>query len=104
MYRINVTYNNITPESAENGEFSESGFVHEDLEFDSMREVIEYVIRQGICEASSTFFHAGIWYSTQFCIIDYGTGEQSQESYHLVNLPIRKQKRIYNYLKAKKVI
>lgn len=42
MILVNITYNVISPESATIGDFHESGFESEDLEFENRIEALQY--------------------------------------------------------------
>lgn len=94
---IKTTYTKISP--PEEGEDSdpdvESGW--EDEEGSSM-EPDEYDLEEGLTavdkaaaflkdagasESSASFFHPGIWYSTECAVEDYGTGESIERSFHL---------------------
>lgn len=95
--RIRISFEQLTPESAEHGDISDSGWVDEDGvsmvpdEFDKEEGLscadlaAAYLKREGAVEASSSRFHPGVWYSTGFSTIDYATGTEEQRSYHLVD-------------------
>ena len=104
QYLINVTFQTTTPESAEIGDFENQGFKYEDLAFDSIRELIEYLEREGIQYYSSSNFDGHSWYHTESSIIDYSTGEDETLNFHLDRLPLKKQARIYRYFKNKGII
>ena len=82
MILINKTYTEVTPESAEQGEFSDSGFVFEDAEY-SFRELIEELEKHS--QPSCSCLHNNydnVWFSSDFEIEDYCTMTERQESLH----------------------
>jgi len=96
MRTLDITYQQVTPESAEIGDFSETGFKHQNIELDSVQDAIDELISGGVTEASSSHFHPGIWYSTEFNTICYKTGTDESESYHLSGFTEAEEKQIYN--------
>lgn len=46
MLRLSMTYQIVTPESAETGDFADSGFIFADAEV-SARELARYIMREG---------------------------------------------------------
>ncbi len=80
---ISRTYSEITPESSEQGDFSEQGFVHEKEPF-SFRELVS-ALREGGFDSSSCYPPRGgafEWAQTPFEITDYRTGTERQECLH----------------------
>jgi len=73
--QYSITYEVITPESAENGDFEETGFYIEDGE-DDLRDVINLAESLGICEDS------GSWFSSVDPEIDYQSGAETFYSLH----------------------
>lgn len=79
------TYSETTPESAEDGDHSDSGFVNEGegMDFrDVMRELRD-------CSELSEYpapVHAGAWASTDWYTTDYSTGTDRQESVHITHI------------------
>jgi hypothetical protein len=45
-FKVSVTYSEVTPESASNGDFSETGFVSEDQIY-TLRELIDLIKSEG---------------------------------------------------------
>lgn len=89
MYpHIKITYDIVTPESAEHGDFAESGW-HDEEGRDCRPG--QYAIDEGwtcvdiaietLKDAGATYH--GDWYSTEYHVQDYSTGEEIQYSYHL---------------------
>jgi hypothetical protein len=42
MIKVNITFQTVTEESAEHGDFSDQGFIEEDMEFETKEEALEY--------------------------------------------------------------
>lgn len=81
MGLIRTTFEVVTPESAEEGDAAERGWVDETGE----RHTVAGAIRElEGCEASSSAFHPGIWYTEAEGTTDYETGAVTTRSYHLV--------------------
>jgi hypothetical protein len=116
--RIVSTYEIITPESAEDGEFASTGFENEDGdlivpdEFDTKEDeegneipltvselAVKYLQDHYISEPSSSCFYPGISYSTEHTIEDYSTGETESRSYHLKGFTEDQEREIYSALK-----
>jgi hypothetical protein len=76
MIRYKKTFDIITPESAEAGEFAESGFIDENCSM-TFREAVELLA----CTTASDLPNPGTWYSTDGDT-DYRTGEVEIRSYH----------------------
>jgi len=113
--RITKTYSTITPESAEQGDHADNGWLDEeghectpdaiDLE-DGKTAVtlaVEYLSNEGVIEASSSSFHPGLWYSTEFQTEDYSTGEQISYSYHLKDFSADDERAVFAAMFPKKV-
>ena len=80
---LNVTYNTITPESAEIGDFEDTGFEERGLKFDDLHEMVDYILDEGAIEPSSSGrYGRGDWFSTEYYVEDYGTGEERQLNFH----------------------
>lgn len=79
--RIKVTYEVITPESAEDGDVAERGWDDEEGTPHTLREAVK--LMRG-CEPSSSEFHVGVWYTAEGDT-DYRTGAERRQSFHLVN-------------------
>lgn len=106
-HTVDITFSRTTPESAEAGDFSETGFVDEDYSL----EPDKYDREEGLTavdlavkllkhyfayEPSSTRFHKGIWYSTSWEVIDYGTGEEEERSFHLKGFSEREEREVFD--------
>lgn len=73
---ISRTFEEVTPESAEDGEVSDSGFVYEAQEF-TFSELVREISRDG-------FFREGAteWLTTHVWVDDYATGTERREALH----------------------
>jgi hypothetical protein len=89
--RIAITYEIVTPESAEHGDAEERGWVDEegvliepDVDNDEtlVDAAVKFIKNEGAMYASATFFHPGVWYSTEGDT-DYRTGAEETRSFHL---------------------
>jgi len=99
--RIYTTFCTVTQESAEQGDFAESGWIDregEDLE--SVEAAIDFLESAGVTEASSSWFHAGVWYSTE-PDTDIHSGDSEQHSFHLYGFSEAEQEQIYTALSVK---
>lgn len=79
----NVTYETVTPESAAEGDYADSGF---ELEHASFRDAIQEFSTGGYCEADSCPISLRCpprWFVRDLGVTDYGTGEQKQISLHI---------------------
>lgn len=81
-FLVSRTYSEWTPESSVDGEYSDTGFVFEDVEY-TLRELIEYIrSERAIREGRSS------WLTTGSFAADYATGTEREECIH-VTLPRR---------------
>jgi hypothetical protein len=80
---ISRTYEETTPESVEDGDFSDSGFVYKDTEF-SFRDLVTELRRGGFSEMSSWPCHGDPrdWASQYHETTCYRTGTTRAESLH----------------------
>lgn len=79
---ISRTYSEITPESAENSDFSDNGFIDE-CEQVTFRELVD--LMRTHYEASCSpdkFDNLHTWYSTGFYTSDYSTATEREECIH----------------------
>lgn len=98
MITIKTTFQRVTPESAENGDFSETGWHDEQGEnFDNAVDAVLWLQRQGAVHPSSSNFHNGIWYSSDEHCSDYSTDETTSYSFH-IKASKKLQLEIYNRL------
>lgn len=104
-----ITYDTYTEESIEAGDTEDGGYSDyesmEPDEFDiadnvtAVDKAIHYLTRDHSVMASSSHFHAGVWYSDSENDVDYRTGEQTQHSYHPHNFSIEEQRAIFDEVK-----
>ena len=80
MYKFNVTYEIVTPESAEHGDFEDAGFVSQGV---SLRNAIQDLgcPADGI-EASCYPVIGSGWITAYKVEEDYATGEEESRSLH----------------------
>jgi hypothetical protein len=98
--KVSKTFNTITPESAEQGDFSESGFVYEDKTM-TVKELLQEVKDLGSYEWSSSQPSHGDWITQADPDRDYKTGEETYESLHFLDgLKTHQAQRIIKILKA----
>lgn len=110
--RIRISYERTTPESAERGDVSDTGWLDEkgkSMEPDAFdREdgltatdlAARFLYDKGACEASASMFYPGIWYSGNYHVVDYRTGEEEQLNFHLVNFEADEQHEVYDKLQT----
>lgn len=83
---FSVTYQRVTPESAEHGDYSEQGFLHEDLRIIDLGDIQSLIEEFGTFEPSCspiTTITEGIWLSSPDPVeYDYATGEETYYSLH----------------------
>ena len=79
MIIIDCTFSEVTPESAENGELSDSGFVWKDNEcsFRDLIRIMQYHTNAS-CYPATGGTHE--WYTSEMGIIDYRTGTERETS------------------------
>jgi hypothetical protein len=80
---IRVCYSEITPESAEDGDTSDSGLVGEVDGFDALEEAVIYVINQGAYFFSGSDYYEYGWYCTGHQVVSYETLTEREETFHL---------------------
>jgi len=71
----NVTYAIVTPESAEDGDFAETGFIEEDSWASSIKDFIELLKSEGYINPSSSDPQGTRWWSTEPCMDQDGSEE-----------------------------
>jgi hypothetical protein len=106
-HTVNVYFSRMTPESAEDGDFSKTGVVNEDVslepdkwpgkESETPVELAVKLLRyDGATEPSSTHFHKGVWYSTQWEVVSYRTSEEEEKTFHLKGFSEAEEREVYN--------
>ncbi len=97
-FRVSKTYSTVSPESAERGDFCDSGYVYENKAC-SLHEVLELVADHGCFD---NFQDNGI-YQDLYQIereIDYSNAHETSECLHISG-PRRAMKILNKYIKAK---
>ena len=87
VFNVSETYQHTTPESAEHGDFHETGFNWQDVEY-TLRELVEYIKYSGYKSFDSD------WLQTYSEIVCYRTGLEETLCLH-VELPTMRHKRYY---------
>lgn len=110
--RIAITFSQTTPESSEQGDVSDSGWIDEEgVEmtpdaFDreegltAVDLAVKYLYDEGAAEASSSHFHPGVWYSTGYHVIDYRTGTDEERCFHLKDFSDAEERAIWDKMHA----
>ena len=104
---IRTTYAVVTPESASDGDYAETGWIDEtgeSMELDEYDAEEELTITQKAIDflrnkgayPSSSHFSPGTWYSTEPQIEDYSTNESWEYSYHLCGFTESEEETIFN--------
>lgn len=85
---FSVTYQEVTPESAEYGEASDTGFDHESLVFDTFEELVGYLDSNGFTQTSHWPAHSiGVhqWLHNESYITCYESLTYRSEAIHPQN-------------------
>lgn len=111
--RITVSYAQTTPESSANGDTSETGWIDEEgkemtpdqYDYEEGLGVADLAVKfledEGACHASSSHFHPGVWYSTEYQTIDYRTGTDEERCFHLVEFTEAEERAVWDLLKQR---
>ena len=59
------------------------------------RKAAQWLWDHGASEASSSAFHRGVWYETEFAM-DYGSGEEKQEEFFLRDFNEDEERRVFD--------
>ncbi|KKL10221.1 hypothetical protein LCGC14_2558010 [marine sediment metagenome] len=110
---IRISYTSITPGDPEDPDSYEEdhGWIDEEgIEFEPdendledgmtpsesiVDQTVQFLKDEGAMSPSSTAFHIGVWYSTEFQVTDYGTGEEEERSFHLKSFSPEEEAAIY---------
>jgi len=117
--QVKITYQTVTPESAEHGDFAETGWLDgcwkydtpDGIDFDCMdpdkwdREegitaidkTVEFLRDAGAVHPSDSGGGSGTWYSTE-SELDYRTGESETRSYHLGGFTPEEEQAIFDHI------
>lgn len=112
--RILVSFTAYTPESIEDGDSSDHGWVDEDGvdmtpdEYDrasgitAVDKAVKLLKYDGASQPSSSHFHRGTSYSTGSNTTDYGTGESEERSFHLKGFTSSQEREIFRRVTARR--
>jgi hypothetical protein len=101
--RIPITFEIVTPESAEQGDAEERGWIDEDGEqFNSAGEAARFLISNGATEPSSSRFHKGVWYTASDYNTDWQTGAVESRSFHPKGFSEKEQRMIFDIVTGKR--
>lgn len=78
---ISKTFAEITPESCENSDFSDTGFISEKEQV-SFSELVYLMRDHNLPSCSPDDYSINTWYHTDFFTTDYSTGTKREESIH----------------------
>jgi len=96
---IRISYEIVTPESAEEGDAEERGWVDEEgIEIDDMADAVKLITSQvDSPEASSSHFHGGVWYSGLYNQ-DFRTGADEYRAFHLYGFTEPEERELFGLL------
>ena len=106
--RICISFSQTTPESSEQGDYSDSGWINEEGvemtpdEFDQEEGLtavdlaVKFLQNEGAMETSSSQFHPGVWYSTTWNTVNYRTGTDEERSFHLKDFSPAEEQEIWD--------
>lgn len=112
-HRIAITYETVTPESAEQGDVDDRGWIDQDGEDmdetaedfydgDVVKATIKGLRDNGVSEPSSSHFHPGVWYTAYEYNRDYRTGAVENRSFHLKGYTEDEERRVFEGLFGRK--
>ena len=78
---INKTYCEVTPESAQDGDFSDSGMIEKNIKV-SFSELVQLMREFSQPSCSPCDGDINTWFSSGFYTSDYSTGTEREESIH----------------------
>lgn len=82
MIEVAITYQTVTPESAEHGDFADSGFESES-EFYTFRELVEALRNRFSDYSESPGSYSARTWASEYGEPDYRTGNETTRSIHL---------------------
>ncbi len=113
MRLIRTSFSRTTPESAEDGDFSETGWHDEagqpmdpdawdDEGTTAVDKAVAFLKREGGTEASASCWHPHLWYSwSDASTIDYRTGEDETRGYHLDGFTAEEEREIFDRMRQR---
>jgi hypothetical protein len=101
IFQVAKTYQTVTPESAEMGDFEDSGFIFERRNDYSLKDIIDEINQNSVehCQENGNGFDI---YFSSYCS-DYQTGEDTSECLHVSANP-RAVKRLTKLFKNKRIM
>lgn len=110
--RIRISFTRITRGDSEASDDyeEEHGWIDEDgVEFEPdeddddpsdsiVSQAVDFLKKEGATNPSSSGFHSGIWYSTEYQTTDYGTGEEEERSFHLKGFEPEEEAEIFKQM------
>ena len=88
-----VTYSEVTPESAVDGDYSDAGYIDEAREFECLRDLVRFICDEGFTEPSDSG-DSPRWLSQEPYTSDFRTGTERSEAIHLDSISPRNRARI----------
>lgn len=76
-FKVSQTFSDVTPESAKQGDFSDTGFEFQDVEY-TLRELIDYIKSNGFYREGGTG-----WLTQGNHTSDYSTGTETTIDLHI---------------------
>jgi hypothetical protein len=67
-----------------------------------VEQAVKFLQKEGASNPSSSGFHPGVWYSTEYETTDYGTGEEEERSFHLKNFEKEEEAEIFKQMTARR--
>lgn len=111
--KIMVTYSIVTPESAEQGDTADNGYIDvptgKYLSMNTQRDkamkargqsvrtveaAAEFILGHGVPEPSSSAYHRDVWYS----VIDDNPDESEERSFHPEGFSLSEERRLYDLI------
>jgi len=108
--RICTSFSQTTPESSAQGDSSDHGWIDEEGvemtpdEIDAEEGLttvdlaVKFLYDKGAIHASASHFHPSVWYSTEYCVIDYATGTDEERCFHLKDFSEAEEQAIWDKL------
>lgn len=85
-YKYGITYQLVTPESAENGDFEDTGWERE-YAVEELQDILQDAVnRYGIYEPSGSPVHGGVWWSSVSPDTDRDYFEKGHEKYYSLHI------------------
>jgi hypothetical protein len=87
MVRFHVTYETVTPESAEEGDAADRGYVHPNGGRDTLDRVEDlndyaFDLRGAVRQVSSSVWDCGRWFEATWTDTNFHTGAETRYSLH----------------------